>query len=1070
MVQNKQCRHWMVAGLSIILLTLLTCSISFALKSQRIKGGVPADVETLNGVVALVNPGQNTYFGQFGAGALIHPNWVVTSAQNVLFDNSAVLKPIKDIEVVSGIYSLLAEDGERIKVKRIIIHPEYDPITKHADIALLELVSPAQSSTAVISSTPLAVAEQTATVFGWGLSDSDNFPSILQQVDLPVVAQADAVSFFQEISLTETMLFAGYKDNSNGPCKYDSGAPLFVDVDGTSLLVGIFSWNSGCDSVDGYSAFTNILSVNDFIESNVTGSEYTTEFPTDDTADTEMNWWDATPEEEISSPYYDSILYSELAPTLHKISEDSDRVNVSVIGQSVGGRNLFLATISDSNDDQGKYGYYKEIRKLMRTNPAKAQALLDSKKIKVPVFINCSIHGNEYPGTDAGIRLIRYLAYYDSPQIKEILANTVILVNVIQNPDGRVLGQRYNAAGIDINRDFVTMSQPESQATISVVREWNPMVFLDLHGFVNPMLIEPCTPPHMPNSEYDIFIKWALSQAKAMESALMEATGFEAVIPYRDWPQEAAWDDWAPSYAGVYSILPGAYGHTLETPYRDERGVDAHFAAVMGALNFIIENKNEMLNDQIEIYRRGVASELQKPILDAFLAETKHEQYNEITVGDFPTAYVIPAEAPLQKDPHACAKMIDYLLTHGVDVTRSTESFEVEGTVFPTGTYIVWMNQPKRGLANTILEDGHDLSAIEGGLIFYSPPVSWSVPLLWGVSQTIVRSDLVVETANVYRAEAPEISLTIAEDIKAAAWLPENLDAYKATGDLLYNKGISVMRAKKSFSASFMNGEKILPVGTFIISLSDAIEHYDLLANTYQLNLYGLPQIPDNALALSPKAIAITYDPAMIYCLNQLNIPFESITNDDYELEGDPNNYDLFINSLLYWPVDPEDPGAGYKPELNKEGQVLLNTFLAAEKDYIGYLDAGISLPIDAGAIDVQWQTDKEGDGIISMKYNAMEPVSAGFTGNDYAYIHSPIWFTGLNTDSKSVANIAEDNFFISGYWPQKETAGAAGMPIVIHSENKDQDMVLIGIDPVFRCHPKATFKLIGNAIYSSQE
>ena len=288
-------------------------------------------------------------------------------------------------------------------------------------------------------------------------------------------------------------------------------------------------------------------------------------------------------------------------------------MDVSVIGESVGGRNLFLAVISDSSEDQGKLGYYKEIRKLMRTNPEAAQALLESKNVKVPVFINCSIHGDEYPGTDAGMRLIRHLAYYDSPQVKEILANTIILVNVIQNPDGRVLGQRFNAADIDINRDFVSMSQPESKATINVVREWNPMVFLDLHGFVNPMLIEPCTPPHMPNAEYDLFIKWALPQAKAMESALMEATGFEAVIPYRDWPQEYAWDDWSPSYAGVYAILPGAIGHTLETPYRDERGVDAHFATVMGALNFIIENKDDMLNDQIEIYRRGFASETQNP-------------------------------------------------------------------------------------------------------------------------------------------------------------------------------------------------------------------------------------------------------------------------------------------------------------------------------------------------------------------------------------------------------------------------------------------------------------------------
>jgi hypothetical protein len=34
----------------------------------------------------------------------------------------------------------------------------------------------------------------------------------------------------------------------------------------------------------------------------------------------------------------------------------------------------------------------------------------------------------------------------------------------------------------------------------------------------------------------------------------------------------------------MYAMYHGAYGHTLETPHQDERGVDAHFAAVWGAL------------------------------------------------------------------------------------------------------------------------------------------------------------------------------------------------------------------------------------------------------------------------------------------------------------------------------------------------------------------------------------------------------------------------------------------------------------------------------------------------------
>ena len=57
-------------------------------------------------------------------------------------------------------------------------------------------------------------------------------------------------------------------------------------------------------------------------------------------------WWDVEPEEENPSSSYDSILYSEIAPKLREIEVNSNRVKVDVIGQSAGGRNLFLVTLS----------------------------------------------------------------------------------------------------------------------------------------------------------------------------------------------------------------------------------------------------------------------------------------------------------------------------------------------------------------------------------------------------------------------------------------------------------------------------------------------------------------------------------------------------------------------------------------------------------------------------------------------------------------------------------------------------------------------------------------------------
>src|SRR5690606_8176087 len=193
--------------------------------------------------------------------------------------------------------------------------------------------------------------------------------------------------------------------------------------------------------------------------------------------------------------------------------------------------------------------------------------------------------------------------------------NTVVYFNVVQNPDGRVLGQRANANGFDINRDFITQSQPEAQITARLLNEIKPMVMLDLHGYVNPMLIEPTTPPHNPNYEYDLYIKWALAQAEAMEAELFAQTGLGAQIPFRD--TDEGWDDWPPIFTPMFAMYHGSYGHTLETPRLGAAtSKAAHVAAVWGALKFASQNRMEMVLDQMEIFRRGFFDEPQVPIGD----------------------------------------------------------------------------------------------------------------------------------------------------------------------------------------------------------------------------------------------------------------------------------------------------------------------------------------------------------------------------------------------------------------------------------------------------------------------
>jgi hypothetical protein len=67
-----------------------------------------------------------------------------------------------------------------------------------------------------------------------------------------------------------------------------------------------------------------------------------------------------------------------------------------------------------------------------------------------------SMHGNEVVGYDMCIRLIQLLTsnYGTDTRITNLINTTEIWICPLMNPDGYVLGQRYNFNGIDLNRNF----------------------------------------------------------------------------------------------------------------------------------------------------------------------------------------------------------------------------------------------------------------------------------------------------------------------------------------------------------------------------------------------------------------------------------------------------------------------------------------------------------------------------------------------------------------------------------------------------------------------------------------
>ncbi len=232
--------------------------------------------------------------------------------------------------------------------------------------------------------------------------------------------------------------------------------------------------------------------------------------------------------------------------TLDSIAARSDgRMSVQVTGQSANGFDLYAVTINalDTGAQQRDYAHWKNMRKWALTEPAKAQSFLaqHGANFKIPIFIQAGIHGNESEGIDADMRLIERLAttpYGTDPFVDDVLDHSIVIFNVIHNPDGHILNQRANGNNFDLNRDWLTQSQPETKATVPLIQKWLSPELLDQHGYVTPTLIEATTKPHNPGIEYDFWLKWNQARIDANEAA-MNAIGLGVTRPINDWCPEA---------------------------------------------------------------------------------------------------------------------------------------------------------------------------------------------------------------------------------------------------------------------------------------------------------------------------------------------------------------------------------------------------------------------------------------------------------------------------------------------------------------------------------------------------
>ncbi|WP_151524946.1 M14 family zinc carboxypeptidase [Serinicoccus kebangsaanensis] len=746
--------------------------------------------------------------------------------------------------------------------------------------------------------------------------------------------------------------------------------------------------------------------------------------------------------------------YHDISRRLNAVMQTSDRVSAEVLTETGAGRDVVLVTLT-APESRGQARQQQRLRDLITDDPARAAEDRRLKRdYKLPVFINGNIHGNEFEGTDAALRLVEDYATSQDRAVRRLLERSRIHLVISMNPDGRHDNTRRNSAGFDLNRDFVTATQPETVAVRDALIGTQPVLMLDLHGYVNGTLVEPTTPPHGENYEYDLFIKHAYPNGLGMEEAINglgydEDDGVDPVqVPLRDWAE--GWDDWPPIFTPQYAALHGAVAHTIEVPLRINNSsydlpveelqrrsainTDIAHAAVTSTLEYAAAHRDELLADQIEIFRRGEAGEPQTPVEEGLFDGVIGPE--DVYTTTYPRAYVIPV-GDRQRSAPAAARLVEHLLANDVEVTRLTRRATLSGRSYPAGSYVVDMHQAKRGMAGTLLGPGSDISDRVDAMYDIS---GWSHALLWGADVVTVPAG---DPLRLRGRVVDEVDIDGSLPRSRTGWmLPMADPADVQAVSLLLEQGIPL---------ELLDDGRVLVPRRYPWAAGNVVSRFGVELSAAPRRASGEP------LEASARVVGVAGSAEERWAFAEMGLAAREVSSEALNEGLDLSDLDaLYVSSGLAW----EDLEDGARAELQE--------FVADGGGLVGRGVAGTSLGTALGVIEATSVRGRgDANGVVRVRNDDESPVTSAATR--HAFIYSPVWFTDLGEDVRVDQRLAEDPL-ASGHWrstPSGEGGpdAGAGQPVVVSDESDDSRTVLLGTEPLFRAHPKGQYALVARAL-----
>jgi hypothetical protein len=511
-----------------------------------------------------------------------------------------------------------------------------------------------------------------------------------------------------------------------------------------------------------------------------------------------------------------------------------DRIKVKEYARSWEGRKLIYAAIGTPDRIAHLDDFAANMQKLADprlTNEKDAKKLIDT--LPASVWLEHGVHGNEISSTDAAMMTAYHLlAAPNEPTNKKILANTLVFIDPLQNPDGRTrfTSSYYATVGLehssdrlsaeqnepwprgrsnhylfDMNRDWLAITQPETAGRIKALNHFKPTVVIDLH--------------EMGGDESYFFSPAAEPINPFMSKTQIENTGLIGKNIGRnfdnfgfDYFTREVFDAFYPGYGDSWPTFYGASASTYEVAssrgerYRTKTGkvlkykdtVQRHFVASIATAEGAADNREKILHDFYRYQEDAIIS-------------GKNDKDERV--------FILPNE----RDKAASHRLATLMAQHGAEVKQAQQDFKACGVSYQAGAYFIDTAQPRGKFVKTTFTKQVDMSPafIKEQERLRARNLSdqiydvtgWSLPLMFNVDTDSCGKEIDVDSS-IVKADSPLQGSVSNLNAKVAYLVPWGDMAAGRFLTAALQAGLSIKSADEAF---VLDKKTSFPAGTLII-------------------------------------------------------------------------------------------------------------------------------------------------------------------------------------------------------------------------------------------------------------